>query len=90
MKNLFPGIYEHYKGKKYEVIDVVHHSETLEELVLYKALYETKFGKESLWVRSLTMFLEKVKVDGKLVPRFKKLRHHASATRRSFGVNSRS
>ena len=67
------GIYEHYKGKRYEVIGIVRHSETLEEMVLYKALYKTKFGKDSLWVRPLKMFLEKVEVDGKLVPRFRRL-----------------
>ena len=44
------GIYEHYKGKRYKVLGVVHHSETTEELVLYKALYKTQFGVDSLWV----------------------------------------
>ena len=73
MKTLSPGIYEHYKGKRYEVIGIVHHSETLEELVLYKALYETKFGQDSLWVRPLAMFMENVEVEGKLVPRFRYL-----------------
>ncbi len=64
------GIYEHYKGKHYEVIGVAHHSETLEELVVYKALYTTQFGDDSWWVRPKAMFEEKVLVDGKLVPRF--------------------
>lgn len=65
--NLKMGIYEHYKGKRYEVLGVVFHSETLEELVLYKALY----GKKYIWVRPIDMFLENVNVDGNLKPRFK-------------------
>jgi hypothetical protein len=64
------GKYRHYKGKLYEVIGIVRHSETLEELVLYKALYETEFGPDSLWVRPKIMFLEKVKVKEQLVDRF--------------------
>ncbi len=66
-----PGIYEHYKGKRYEVIGVAHHSETLEELVVYKALYETSFGHDSLWVRPKKMFEENIKIEGNIVPRFK-------------------
>lgn len=46
-KNLKPGIYEHFKGNRYEVMGVAHHSETLEELVVYKALY----GDGGFWVR---------------------------------------
>jgi hypothetical protein len=65
------GKYQHYKGKQYEVIGIVRHSETLEELVLYKALYETEFGIDSLWVRPKSMFFEKVVVNGKQVERFK-------------------
>ncbi len=71
MKNILLGLYEHYKGKRYEVIGVAHHSETLELLVVYKALYETEFGKESLWVRPLKMFTETVEVNGKKIPRFR-------------------
>lgn len=68
------GRYRHYKGKYYEVLGVAHHSETLEELVVYRALYNTKkFGKNSLWVRPKKMFLEKVKAQGRIVPRFKYL-----------------
>lgn len=67
------GLYQHYKGKNYEVIGVSRHSETLEEMVVYKALYENEYGKDSLWVRPLKMFLENVSVNGILVPRFKKL-----------------
>lgn len=68
-----PGKYLHYKGKEYEVLGVVRHSETLEELVLYKALYPTEFGNDSLWVRPLEMFLEKIILDGKEIPRFKEI-----------------
>ena len=64
------GKYKHYKGKLYEVIGVARHSETLEEMVVYKALYESEFGKDTLWVRPKVMFLETVTVDGKEVPRF--------------------
>ena len=65
------GKYKHYKGKLYEVIGVARHSETLEEFVVYRALYDTKeFGQNSLWIRSKEMFLEKVFVEGKKVPRF--------------------
>ncbi len=65
-----PGIYRHYKGKDYEVIGVARHSETEEELVVYKALYESEFGKDALWVRPAAMFQETVSLDGKVVPRF--------------------
>jgi hypothetical protein len=62
------GVYEHYKGKKYRVIDVGKHSETLEDMVVYEALYQNEVSK--LWIRPLTMFLEEVEVEGKRVPRF--------------------
>lgn len=62
------GLYRHYKNKMYRAIDVVRHSETLEELVLYEALYENQNGK--LWVRPKAMFLEDVVVEGKKLPRF--------------------
>jgi hypothetical protein len=66
------GKYQHYKGKFYEVIGVAKHSETLEEMVVYRALYNSKeFGKNALWVRPKKMFLEKIIVNGKKLPRFK-------------------
>ena len=68
------GKYEHFKGKPYEVVGVARHSETLEELVVYKALYDSKdFGKNSLWVRPKEMFFENVTIKGKEIPRFKYL-----------------
>lgn len=65
------GIYLHYKGNKYELVDICRHSETLEELVVYKALYPTEFGENSLWVRPKKMFFEDVVVNGEKKPRFR-------------------
>ena len=75
MKKLEIGaIYRHYKGNNYEVIGLALHSETLEELVAYRALYNhPKFGENSLWVRPKNMFLENVIIDGKEVERFQKI-----------------
>ena len=71
MEEIKPGIYKHYKGNKYEVLFLATHSETLEQVVVYKALYESDdFGKDALWVRPLKMFQETVEIDGKKVPRF--------------------
>jgi cyclomaltodextrinase len=65
------GKYRHFKGKEYEVVGVARHSETLNEFVVYKALYSSaEFGKNALWIRPLKMFTEKVMVEGKKVPRF--------------------
>ena len=71
MGTIKPGIYRHYKGNLYEVIGVGRHSETLAEVVIYKALYKANFGKNSLWVRPRRMFVERSKIDGKYVKRFK-------------------
>ena len=60
------GVYRHYKGERYQVLGTARHSETLEPLVVYRALY----GEHGLWVRPLAMFVETVRVDGKSVPRF--------------------
>ncbi len=65
-----PGKYRHYKGNDYEVIGIAKHSETLEELVVYKALY----GKNELWVRPLKMFEENVIVNGREKRRFELIR----------------
>ncbi|QSH39196.1 DUF1653 domain-containing protein [Candidatus Kaiserbacteria bacterium] len=68
------GKYRHFKGGEYEVIGVGRHSETLEELVFYRALYESKeFGKDALWARPLTLFTETVMHNGEEVLRFKKV-----------------
>lgn len=61
------GIYEHYKGNKYELLHIAKHFETLENMVVYKALY----GEGEIWVRPLSMWSEQVEIDGKSVPRFK-------------------
>ena len=64
-----PGRYRHYKGLLYEVLDTVRHSETLEPMTLYRALY----GDQGLWVRPAAMFNEEVVIDGVRQPRFTKL-----------------
>ena len=64
-----PGLYEHYKGMRYEVIDTVRHSETLEPMTLYRALY----GEHGLWVRPAAMFNENVVIDGVERPRFRRI-----------------
>lgn len=61
-----PGLYRHYKGELYEVIDTVRHSETQECMTLYRALY----GEMGLWVRPAAMFNEELEVDGVKRPRF--------------------
>lgn len=67
------GLYKHYKGNIYEVIGIATHSETLEEMVVYKATYQ-KEGK-NLWVRPKSMFLELVEIDDQKVKRFAKIEH---------------
>lgn len=64
-----PGLYRHYKGNLYEVVDTVRHSETLEPLTLYRALY----GEHGLWVRPAAMFMEDVDIEGVQQPRFAKV-----------------
>lgn len=63
------GKYKHYKGNLYEVIGIAHHSETLEDMVVYRALY----NDFDLWVRPLSMFLENVEINGVTIPRFEYL-----------------
>ncbi len=60
------GIYRHFKGNLYQAVAVARHSETREEMVVYRALY----GEHGLWVRPLSMFLEIVERDGARFPRF--------------------
>ncbi len=66
MSDLRIGKYRHYKGKEYEVIGIAKHSETLEEFVVYRALY----GNHQLWIRPKDMFFEKILKDGKENLRF--------------------
>ena len=61
------GKYQHYKGGEYEVLCMAKHSESMEEFVVYKALY----GEGDVWIRPLKMFIEEVNFGGKKVPRFK-------------------
>lgn len=63
------GIYQHYKGQKYRVIGIGRHSESLEDMVFYEALYENPLGR--LWCRPLGMWSELVDFNGQQVPRFK-------------------
>ena len=65
--NLIPlGFYRHYKGNQYEVVGFAKHSETLEDMVIYRALY----GEGGVWVRPLSMWENLIEVDGKTVKRF--------------------
>ena len=66
MSTIKPGRYRHFKGNEYEVIGTARHSETLEELVVYRALY----GDGGLWVRPAAMWAETVERDGYRGPRF--------------------
>ena len=61
-----PGKYRHFKGNYYEVIGVARHSETMEEMVVYRALY----GEHGLWVRPAAMWTENIDRDGYRGPRF--------------------
>ncbi|OGF32254.1 hypothetical protein A2533_04985 [Candidatus Falkowbacteria bacterium RIFOXYD2_FULL_35_9] len=66
------GKYQHFKGKHYQVIGLAKNSETLEELVVYQALYpSTEFGDQAIWVRPKKMFADFVEVNNELIPRFK-------------------
>ncbi len=63
------GTYKHFKGNHYEVIAVARHSETLEDLVVYRALY----GERKIWVRPLAMWEEEVEYQGKTFKRFERI-----------------
>jgi len=67
MTTIRPGRYRHYKGNEYTVLGMARHSETLDELVVYRQEY----GDHGLWVRPAAMFLETVEIEGKKVPRFR-------------------
>jgi len=64
--NIAPGRYRHFKGKEYEVLGIARHSETEEEMVVYRALY----GDGGLWVRPAAMWTQEVDRDGYHGPRF--------------------
>lgn len=66
MNEIKLGKYRHFKGNEYEVIGIAKHSETLEETVVYKALY----GENGLWVRPASMWNEEITRDGKTFKRF--------------------
>ena len=66
MSTIQPGRYRHFKGKEYQVIGTARHSETLEEMVVYRALYD----EGGLWVRPTAMWDETVERDGYCGPRF--------------------
>ena len=63
-----PGLYEHYKGGRYEVISIAVHSETHETLVVYRSLADSR-----IWVRPVAMFVESIWVVGRFVPRFRRV-----------------
>ena len=63
---LLPGRYRHFKGNEYRLLYVAHHSETMEPMVVYQALY----GERGYWVRPASMWLETVTRDGQTRPRF--------------------
>ena len=64
-----PGKYRHFKGAEYEVLEIARHSETLEEFVVYRALY----GEYGLWIRPIAMWNEEITRDGKTMKRFEKI-----------------
>ena len=66
MEPIKPGLYRHFKGGKYRVLYMAVHSETLEPMVVYQALY----GEKGIWVRSAAMWNETVQRDGRVVKRF--------------------
>lgn len=66
MQDIKPGIYRHFKGNRYRVLCIAKHSETLEPMVVYQALY----GEGGTWVRPAAMWLEKVERDGITYQRF--------------------
>lgn len=70
MEEIRLGVYKHYKGNEYRVLAIASHSETLEKMVVYQALY----GDYGIWVRPISMWNEIVDVNGVETPRFKFLR----------------
>lgn len=77
MAGITTGRYRHYKGNEYTVLGVARHSETLEELVVYRQEY----GDRGLWVRPAAMFVETVEADGRTVLRFARVRDEPKDSR---------
>ena len=71
MSEIKLGIYQHFKGMKYRVVGFAKHSETLEDMVIYEALYDNPVAK--IWVRPTTMFTGVIEKDGKTFKRFEYL-----------------
>lgn len=69
VQTIEPGIYQHFKGNYYEVLYIARHSETVEPMVVYRALY----GDRGVWTRPAYMWNETIERDGQLVQRFRKL-----------------
>lgn len=67
--NISPGLYRHFKGKQYRVLSLAKHSETLEPMVVYQALY----GDYGIWVRPAHMWNETVEYEGRRVQRFESI-----------------
>jgi len=72
------GVYRHYKGNQYEAVGFAKHSETLEDMVIYKALY----GERETWVRPLSMWENPIEIDGKMVKRFEYIGEKAETEKR--------
>lgn len=70
MVTIEPGIYEHYKGNRYQVIGIARDTETDEDSVIYRPLYESEVA---YWSRPYAMFMDTVSVNGVIAPRFKKI-----------------
>lgn len=66
MEQLKKGVYKHFKGNNYELLHIATHSETMEKMVVYRALY----GEKGIWVRPIAMWNEQVELDGEKVARF--------------------
>jgi hypothetical protein len=69
---LEPGLYQHYKGNKYSVLDVGRHTEADEYFVVYSPVKQ-KPGMPSVWLRPYNMFTETIEINGEMVPRFRKI-----------------
>ena len=66
--------YRHYKGKEYKILGFARHSETLEEMVIYQALYDCpEFGTNALWARPKEMFSELITINDNQMPRFTRI-----------------